>query len=52
MDIFLMIGGSLIGGSITGIITVATLKNDMKWVIVLQDKLEQRIHDLERKILS
>ena len=44
-----MVGGSVLGGTITGIITVATLKADMKWLIIMHDKLENRISHLERK---
>ena len=48
IDIMLMVGGSILGGTITGIITVATLKTDVKWIIVLQEKHEKRISNLER----
>lgn len=50
MDIFLAIGGSIFGGTVTGIITVAALKTDVKWVILLHEKLERRVSHLEKGV--
>lgn len=49
MDALLAFGGSVVGGVMTGIITVATLKNDVAWIKDGLKDLQGRVHHIETK---
>ena len=49
IDIAFLIGSSIMGGTFTGIITVATLKTDIKWIIIGYQDVKDRLHKLETR---
>jgi len=46
--LFCSILGAIIGGVLTGIVTVSTLKNDISWIKNTLDVQGRRIYNLEK----
>jgi hypothetical protein len=49
INIILLLAGSIVGGTITGVITVVALKTDVAWLKAGHDALSKRIWHLETK---
>ena len=51
LDTLIYVFCSILGGTMTGIVTVAVLKTDVKWLSKNVDNLSKRVYNIERNIV-